>query len=273
MELLKEFFANFISRPYGDARKKWLLGDANLRKLRVRALHVKPLEVRKGDKTHPDVRTPSTTADVLAPVPGVSITDAEEETDVTSLETRHEMDQLNAADENRGSILEAENELAEKHQPAEIDNALSSLVDTKIARKFGKQDGMHAQWEKPEEGPHSNRHFAKASDAPWCYSDVYEQASSRPEYDSSAADTDAYVARYGSSYNLYLDGPHPRLLKGFSASYGTVKIFAPNIKPLTDVEEITSPGDGAKGTVRAARAVRAGGQRGAGQRTSSSSST
>jgi hypothetical protein len=277
MEHLQEFFTNFISLPHGDAdRTKWMLGEANLRKLRVRALHVKPLEVRNGDTTHADITSYSATPDVLAPVPGVpgvSITDAEEETDVTSLETRHEMDQLNAADENRGSILEADNEAyeIEQYQPAQIDDALSKLVDEKIDKglkqdeKVVKPDGMFAPWEKPKGKPHSNRHFAKASDAPWCYNNVYEQASSKPEYDTSPADTDEYVALYGSSYNLYLDGPNPRLLKGFAASYGMVKIFAPNSKPVDAAEEVITSGRPAGSGLQQEELRELGGGRGIGQ--------
>ena len=66
-----------------------------------------------------------------------------------------------------------------------------------------------------------------ASSSPWSYSDIYEQASSVPSYEAASANVAAYAKRYGSTYNLYLDGPHPRLLKGFEVSYEKVKIVAP----------------------------------------------
>jgi hypothetical protein len=219
MEHLKELYINYIVINDDATRLAWLKDPVHRQLLRERALLVAPNE--RAD-VHTSQRYSSVEADVLAPAQ--ADTDAEPELTDQSIETREEMDQLNAAAENRGSILEAQNELGKTHDATDIDDATGSLTETAIkeSAKKSKPVKLRAEWENAA----SNTHFAVAARSPWSYSDIYEQADSKPEYETDSADPEAYKQKYGSDYNLYLDGPHPRLLKGFRVSYGKVKIFA-----------------------------------------------
>jgi hypothetical protein len=193
----------------------------NRRRLRVRALTLSPVEIRDKDHSEVNSTVQSTVETHVRAAEHGHLSDDEEEDTLESIETKAEMDRLNAANENRGSILEALNEVGGKqYEPVDIDDALGKATDEELAMP-PTDAPLRGSWETE-----SNRHFNLTPSAPWSYSDIYEQARSVPEYETAPADASGYIERYGSDYNLYLDGPHPRLLKGFKASYGTVKIFA-----------------------------------------------
>jgi hypothetical protein len=219
---LKDLFTGYIGVSVKTVgRDTWLAEVENRRRLRVRALTLSPVSIRDNDHSEVDLTVQSTVEEHVKAAEHGHMSDEEEDDTLESIETKAEMDRLNAANENRGSILEALNEMGKQFDPSEIDDALGKKTDEELVTESTPAP-LRGSWEDSE----SNRHFNLTPSAPWSYSDIYEQPRSVPEYETGTADASGYVERYGSDYNLYLDGPHPRLLKGFKVSYGTVKIFA-----------------------------------------------
>ena len=123
----------------------WFKQPENLRKLRVRALTLDPNKLRKADTELDSTKYTTVVSHVRAGPAGQGDeeTPADEEQQLT--ETPGELEELNAADENRGSILEAANELTDnEYHPGAIDNVMGKETESELKKKVKQQNPARA---------------------------------------------------------------------------------------------------------------------------------